>query len=272
MRIGFEFYPGGRRKAVTLSYDDGQIHDRKLIEIMNRYRIKGTFHLNSSRIGEEGYVTKEELKLLYKGHEVSLHGAEHLFLTKIPHQMLIEEIRNDRKFFEKEMGYVINGMSYAMGDYNSEVVRYLDNLGILYARTIKAHGKFELPENFLEWEPTMHHNEVLSGKNLIDKAKDFVELPAWRYKMPLFYLWGHSYEFSRDDNWESIEEFCKTVGMDNDIWFATNMEIYEYIRALKNLEFSADCTIVKNTSSISVWIAVNEIPVEIKAGETKILE
>ena len=93
MNIGFDFYPGGKRKAVTLSYDDGQIHDRRLIEIMNKYGVKGYFHLNSSFIGKEGYVTREEIQTLYKGHEVSLHGVEHLFLAKIPDQMLIEEIR-----------------------------------------------------------------------------------------------------------------------------------------------------------------------------------
>lgn len=40
-------YPGGKFKALTMSYDDGQIHDRRLVEIFNRHGIKGTFHLNS---------------------------------------------------------------------------------------------------------------------------------------------------------------------------------------------------------------------------------
>lgn len=268
MKIGFEFYPGGKRKAVTLSYDDGQIHDRRLIEIMNKYGIKGSFHLNSSRIGKEGHVTREELSALYKGHEVSLHGVQHLFLANIPDQMLIEEIREDRKFFEKEVGYVVNGMSYAMGSYNQEVIDRLGSLGILYARTTKSHANYFLPENFLEWNPTMHHDGAPDGKSLIEKAKEFTELDAWRRKMPLFYLWGHSYEFDRNNNWEIIEEFCEYISHDSDIWFATNMEIYDYIKALKSLEFSADCTIVKNPSAISVWIGVNDQPVEIKSGAT----
>ncbi len=271
MKIGFEFYPGGKRKAVTLSYDDGRDYDRRLIEIMNKYGVKGSFHLNSSRIDVEGFVTREELTTLYKGHEVSLHGVEHLFLARIPDQMLIEEIRNDRKFFEKEVGYVVNGLSYAMGSYDKEVIRRLDQLGILYARTTKSHGNFSLPENFLEWNPTMHHNSAPDGKTLEEKAKEFTKLESWRHKMPLFYLWGHSYEFDRDDNWEAIEEFCEIVSKDEDIWFATNMEVYDYIKAMKSLEFSADCTIVKNPSAISVWIAVDDNPVEIKAGETVVL-
>ena len=40
-------YPGGKFKALTFSYDDGTIHDRRLVEIFNQNGCKGTFHLNS---------------------------------------------------------------------------------------------------------------------------------------------------------------------------------------------------------------------------------
>ena len=44
-------FPEGKQSAFTLSYDDGQIYDRKLVEMFNRYGLKGTFHLNSGTIG-----------------------------------------------------------------------------------------------------------------------------------------------------------------------------------------------------------------------------
>ena len=40
-------FPGGKHKALTMSYDDGRTQDRRLIEIFNQNGIKGTFHLNS---------------------------------------------------------------------------------------------------------------------------------------------------------------------------------------------------------------------------------
>lgn len=40
-------FPEFKDKTLTLSYDDGAIYDRKLIEIMNKYGLKGTFNLNS---------------------------------------------------------------------------------------------------------------------------------------------------------------------------------------------------------------------------------
>lgn len=37
----------GKKKAVTFSYDDGVTQDRRLVEMMNTYGVKGTFNLNS---------------------------------------------------------------------------------------------------------------------------------------------------------------------------------------------------------------------------------
>ena len=49
-------YPGGLAKAITFSYDDGQVYDRRLIEIFNQAGFKGTFHLNSGNLDKDGYV------------------------------------------------------------------------------------------------------------------------------------------------------------------------------------------------------------------------
>ena len=45
----------------------------------------------------------------------------------------------------------------------------------------------------------------------------------------LFYLWGHSYEFDDDDNWDTIEKFLQKAGCRDDVWYATNIEVYDCI-------------------------------------------
>ena len=56
-------YPQGKRLALTFSYDDGQIFDRRLAQIFREYGMKATFHLNSGKLGAEnlrgGFVTKD---------------------------------------------------------------------------------------------------------------------------------------------------------------------------------------------------------------------
>ena len=62
MRTRF-VYPEGKSKALTMSYDDGVVADRRLVEIFNRYGIKGTFHLNSATFGTKGKIDPEEIFL-----------------------------------------------------------------------------------------------------------------------------------------------------------------------------------------------------------------
>ena len=45
-------WPQGKLKALTLSYDDGRDHDRKMIEILDKAGIKCTFNLNNAQIGK----------------------------------------------------------------------------------------------------------------------------------------------------------------------------------------------------------------------------
>ena len=81
-------YPGGKHKALTMSYDDGRIFDRRLIDIFNRYGIKGTFHLNSGlfqRVDNgTGRIQPEEVAEVYKGHEVACHTVSHPTIGRSP--------------------------------------------------------------------------------------------------------------------------------------------------------------------------------------------
>ncbi|WP_434643888.1 polysaccharide deacetylase family protein [Thermoanaerobacterium thermosaccharolyticum] len=261
VRIRFSYYPNGKKKALTMSYDDGQVYDRKLVEIFNRYGIKGTFNLNSGKFDTEPYVYRDEIKGLYDGHEVAVHTLDHPYLTLIPKEELVYQIMEDRKNLETLVGYQVRGMAYPYGDYNDIVLNSLTSFGIEYSRTVNSTRSFRIPSNFLEWHPTCHHDQ-----DVIEKLKEFKNVPEWE-QMPLFYVWGHSFEFDRNCNWELIEEFCKMASFDEDVWYATNIEIVNYINALKNLKFSADGSIVYNPSAIPVWIGVDHEPVKIDPGE-----
>ena len=60
-------FPGGRHKVLTMSFDDGRLEDRRLVELFNRYGIRGTFHLNSG-IREDKRIPAAARKDLYAGH------------------------------------------------------------------------------------------------------------------------------------------------------------------------------------------------------------
>ncbi len=256
-------FPGGKFKVVTLSYDDGTKEDERLVEIFNKYNLKCTFNLNGKNIIESGNP-KSFFQDLYRGHEVACHGLTHPVLTLCPGEQSIQELVDDRKVLEDTMDTIIRGFAYPYGAYNEKVEKLLPMTGLQYARTVNSTNWFGLPSNYTAWHPTCHHKG-----NLLELTKQFLELHKTHFS--LLYVWGHSYEFENDNNWELIEEFSKLVSNNDDIWYATNIEIYDYLEASKQLQFSMNLDRVYNPFSFSIWITVNGEVVEVKSGETKIL-
>lgn len=258
-------YPHGKHKALTMSYDDGKKYDRKLIEIFNRYGIKGTFHLNSGITGEdEDRIQLDEIKQVYKGHEVSAHTYTHPTIARCPLDQVVQQVMLDRKLLEEACGYPVRGMSYPNGSYSREIINLLPACGIEYCRVVGNTDDFAIPDNFLEWKSTCHHNH-----NLMENAKRFAQLAKKQY-LYLMYVWGHSYEFSEQfgNNWELMEAFCEFIGQRDDIWYATNIEIVDYLNAAKNLKYSAAADMVYNPSAMPVWISVDGQIKEIPGGAT----
>ncbi len=263
MNLTFLRFPEGRAKALTLSYDDGVDQDIKLMEILDRYGLKCTFNISSGLFAPEGKVyaegnvhrrmTKQACIDLYKnsGHEVALHSVTHPWLANVPSATAAQEVINDRVALEAIFGGPIRGMAYPMGSFNDEVARILHYAGVLYSRTTISTRSFTIPEekDWLKLPATCHHTD----SRLMELAERFVTT-EYKNHAQLFYLWGHSYEFEKDDNWNVIESFAEYVGGKDDIWYATNIEIFEYIQAFNRLVWSADMSTVKNPSAIPVWV------------------
>lgn len=269
-------FPEGKAKALTLSYDDGVEQDIRLIEIMNQNKLKGTFNLNSGLYSAEGAVfppekisrrmTQKKATEIYtgSGHEIAIHALTHPFLEQLPSPMVVNEIIKDRNNLEKQFGTIVRGMAYPFGTYSDSVVEILRQCGIVYSRTVQTTSNFSIPTDWLRLKATCHHN----CPELMTLAKKFTEDIVNRSPY-LFYLWGHSYEFDIHKNWNVIEEFAQYTGNRDDVWYATNIEIYDYIYAYNQLIFSAEGTLVKNPTCMKIWINYTNETVEIKPGETK---
>lgn len=255
-------FPGGKNKCLTMSYDDGVFQDKRLIKIFNRYGIKGTFHLNSAMFGKhERYLKPEEVYGVYQGHEVSCHTATHPNIEHCPLPNVAQEVLEDRRNLESTFGYPVRGMSYPFGSHSAAIRAMLPSLGIFYARIVGDSFAFDLPTDFLQWKSTCHHNH-----RLMEMAEQFNAFDHGIHPR-LFYVWGHSYEFDTDQNWTLIEEFCALMGGREDVWFATNIEVYDFVQTWERLQFAADNSFVYNPSAASAWVRVNQnAPVEIKGG------
>lgn len=281
MRYQFLRFPTGKAKAVTFSYDDGCPQDLMLSEILSDYGLKCTFNLNSKELRGINNLTKEEIQnnFLAKGHEIAVHGAFHRAEGTLRPIEGIQDVLDCRLELEQTYGMIIRGMAYPdtgirilSNAANYESIRqYLSELDIAYARTLgKDNNSFQLPEDWYSWMPTAHHN----NPKILDYADEFINLDfsdkkygSTRYPR-LFYVWGHAFEFDHFDNWEHLHELCKKLGNRNDIWYATNIEIYNYVSAYHSLVYSADANMIYNPTNITIWFDRDGIQHVISPGET----
>lgn len=301
--MGYRFlrYPEGKTKAVTFSLDDGFWFDIPVSQTLNRYGMKGTFnitgnYLDEKRIGvpdlsvvkgkayNELPLTKDEIKehLIGHGHEIAVHCYNHLAPGITRAIDGINEVLQCRLKLEKDFKQIIRGMAYPdsgitrfTGDVSYQKVKeYLCDLDIAYARTLEGdNDRFELPTDWHAWTPTIYQVSP-RVPDFIDKfvAIDVDSLyPALRYPR-LFYLWGHSFEYHTRFDFTTLENFCEKFSQDGNIWYATNIEIYDYVKAFEALRFSADGKTVYNPTLIDVWFDLDETVYKIPSGKTVFLD
>ena len=275
MRYRFLRFPEGKTKAVTFSYDDGCAADACFSDTVTPYGIKCTFNVTN-----RSKLSHEEMRALFldRGHEIAVHGAQHRAPGVQRAIDGITDVLDCRMSLEKAFGMIIRGMAYPDSGIRrfaneasyENIKRYLRDLDIVYARTLGAdNDSFELPNDWYAWMPTAHHE----NPRLMEYIDKFVSLDvdslyvAARYPR-LFYLWGHSYEFDRNDNWNRLAEICDKLSGREDVWYATNMEIYEYVSAYHSLVYSADATMIYNPTRTKVWFDLDGKQYAIRGGET----
>lgn len=257
-------YPNGKHFAVTFSYDDGDKADRRLVDIFNNYGMKATFNLIPSRFDGETVVSSGELRSLYDGHEIACHSYSHPHLARLPLTGQSREIALGRLSLERLSGRLVRGMATPYGEKNDDTIVAMKAAGMAYCRNAGVSGGLSVPADFLDWTPSCHHT---GAPAVIEKFRNEWIHQPWQYGGLLF-IWGHSFEFDRADNWELAEQICSSLAGIDDVWFATNIEIYDYITAQRSLVISCDGDVIFNPSAADVWVSQNGSPICIKGGDT----
>ena len=231
-------------KYVTFSFDDGVTQDKRLIALFDRYGLKCTFNINSSLLGLKGGWTQNgkpmthnkvspfEVKDIYEGHEVAVHTLTHPNLTMECDEAVIYQVREDQKQLSRLAGYEVCGMAYPCGGVNNDdrvAAIIKEHTPVRYARTITSTYSFDLPQNMLRLNPTVH---ICDTEKLFALAKEFIEMKTDEPK--IFYIWGHSYEFDVTDrmDWEKMEEFCQLISGKDDIVYGTNTEVFKALNLI----------------------------------------
>lgn len=275
-------WPGGRKKAFTLSFDDGVQQDLRLLQMLERYGAKCTFNLNPGLFGKNGKVSAggkeaehnklsgDRIRQVYGAQEIAGHGMYHVRLDGMDCARITKEVLACREALEKIAQHPVTGFCYAFGGCDAAVRQAVQACGISYSRTIRPSYSFQLPRDFLEWDPTCHYRD----ERLFALADEFVkELAGRRFQhTKLFYVWGHSYEFEQYDDWDRMERLLDKMVRAGGVWFATNGQIRQYVQAFRRLVFTLDGRRVFNPSALQVCVGGSFTAEYVEAGPGQTVE
>jgi peptidoglycan/xylan/chitin deacetylase (PgdA/CDA1 family) len=195
-----------------LSFDDGSVYDRRFVELLNRFGIKGTFNLNS---GLEDFVWYYEDKFpvrrqilsevgyLYRGHEIASHSLHHHWLNSLTPPQISREIGDDcealkRIFRLQEIGF---GVPFtACGEREVKLIRKF----VRYIRLSEFAETFALPAD--PFHIPIH--ALYHDGDIREKLTRFAESPL---EDGLFVIAGHSYELEVLQHWEYMDRLLQFV-------------------------------------------------------------
>lgn len=122
--------------VVSLTFDDGTADHVQAAALMEKHGVRGTFYVNSSRLGAAGRLTTANaVKMQQDGHEIGGHTVTHADLPTLTPEEQARQVCNDRVTLMKA-GLKATTFAYPYGDQNAGVQQVTKNCGYNAARGV----------------------------------------------------------------------------------------------------------------------------------------
>jgi len=238
---------------VTTSWDDGDVLDKRLSDLLLRYGVKGTFYISKSYRPER--LSSRDMQKISKEHEVGAHTLTHPDLRTLTPKQKTDEIAGSKKWLEELLGHQVKMFCYPKGLYDTSVVKATKEAEFSGARTTNSGSLTHSLDNFrlnttIQVYPfplrKLNQKQYYLGKLLqpfIQRAPKLRRLGVSIFSMyswlsvakatfdvalrngEVFHLWGHSWEIEKYDMWDELEKFLQYIGDRKDCVYLTNSEL-----------------------------------------------
>jgi len=236
----------GKKIIVTTSWDDNSYENLKMIRLLDRFGICGTFYINSKTDNMGRNLNQNRIKEMVfevahsSRHEVGSHTVNHAILTKCKNPY--EEIEGSKYELEKLTQRDVISFCYPNGAYDDNIKNIVKDAGYRCARTCDYEG-IGLPKDSYEWGITLHasngsprttfkiwRQSGISFRSLLDweiRAKLLFNLVL--EKGGIWHLWGHSWEIESHKDWDKLARVLQYVSDREGVLHVTNGEIFKNV-------------------------------------------
>ena len=264
-----KLYPGGKEKAFNMTYDDGIVQDIEFIEMLNKYGIKATFNLNSGLMFQEfawfhdcGMVVKrlspERAKHLYEGHEIASHTLSHPYMDSLSAEQILHEMVEDRDNLETMFDTKVLGFAVPFDYYSQLIEDCVRIAGFDYARISETSLSYKPCEDYYRWKAGIFH----LAPELETFVQGFVDTDE---ELALCQIVGHSYDLDAVHGWDRMEKLLDLVAAQDNIWFATNIELVRYLQAIRKADVTGEH--IDNQSDMDLWYNIDGKVTVVRSGE-----
>ena len=251
-------------RIVTTSWDDGDIFDLKIAEILYARKLAGTFYIPIAGHHSSSAMDHCDLRTLRgRGFEIGAHGLSHLVLSHCTKETLAQEVETCKKRLEDILGSQVRMFAYPRGRYSNLAIRSVKQAGYAGARTTQMLAQT------LDFDPyrmptTVHvfpHSKSDYVRNAV-RAADFGA--GWKYLTQLrqvdrwvelakilfdsvlqeggiFHLYGHSWEIDELNLWDDLNDVLDYVCKRDGVLYVSNSDILDYVPTKDRLHLERHC-------------------------------
>ena len=288
MEIDKNYYPGWVRRSITFTIDDGSlVLDRKFIDKVRPYGIKGTFNIPTVR------GSYDEYRALYSGYGISNHCKLHPYAFKDGEEYILTSEPFDKDTADKDKCYATaregvyhyfpEGKAWrTIADAEAYLLLARENLDELYEifgrenvhgycwpfcrqrnekiisgleqmhewiRGSGYSGSFEVPKNRMDWHYTANYKNLAEESEKYDTLLDDGELK--------FFCFGvHAFDFENNGCWNILEDFVRKLGnRPEDYFYADVHTIFSYADAVEKMSVSESG--IDNPTGYDLYITVD---------------
>lgn len=197
--------------TIETSWDDGSIEDLKIVELLKKYEIRGTFYITVDFVGTPGHLTWEQIKEIDKHplFEIGSHTITHpMDLKQLYDEQQEIEIKSSKEMLEAVVGHPVTKFCYPRGRYDQRAIERVIEAGYFEARTTKV-GRITKGNPFT-LDTTVHvYNErtEYEGMGWVEYGKRKLKSAKEDPTSSVFHLWGHGWEIEKNHEWENLENF-----------------------------------------------------------------
>jgi peptidoglycan-N-acetylglucosamine deacetylase len=223
--------------VITTSWDDGDILDERVADMLDRHGLHGTFYVAQTHRPRR--LSEADIRLLAARHEIGAHSLTHPNLTQLDRAEKTREIAGSKNWLEDVTGKPVAMFCYPLGQFDNETKEVVVKAGFHGGRTtgqfsVEPHRDRYAMRTTLQVHPALFRQSTIGdlicylmeqraarGSTALQlstsmfrgwsRLANLLLADTARDDSHVFHLWGHSWEIEEHDMWRECDAFLRSI-------------------------------------------------------------